>query len=391
MMTFLKNLADELTTAPGIYSIIVSAAGIGFVFGGMLPLISLWLESLGLGFNAIGLVSGISALGIVVSAYFAPFFARRFGIVKTVVIGLGSTAIMTVAFRLVDGFSLWLLTRFLSGLGLGLHWVLSEAWLAKIVSDKGRTRAMALYATALSLGFALGPMVILGFGFLTPLPFYVSSLLVLLAAVPMIGLRNYEPKMSVKKMGSPLMLIRFTPTIATACMVAGAVDLALISLLPAMVARMPDAVPSLAIFLVPAMGLGNVVLQYPIATLADKYGLRLVSVIIASTGIIFCSLIPFFLWSFAGALALTFFGAGLVYGLYTIALAMVSKRFSTGEIVAANAGFVILFEFANLVGPTLAGAMIDYNMRFGLPVFMMSVGIIYAVISYIRRGADNPG
>ena len=185
------------------------------------------------------------------------------------------------------------------------------------------------------------------------------------------------------------MLIRFTPTIAAACMVAGAVDLALISLLPAMVARMPDAIPSLAILLVPAMGLGNVALQYPIATLADKYGLRLVSVIIASVGIMLCSLVPFFLWSFAGALALTFVGAGFIYGLYTIALAMVSKRFSKGEIVAANAGFVILFEFANLVGPTIAGAMVDYNLRYGLPVFMMSIGIIYAVISFLRRGADK--
>ena len=388
-MEYFRKLSAELADAPGLYSLILSATGIGFVFGGMLPLISLWLESLGVGFNAIGMVSGMSALGIVVSAYFAPFFARRFGIVKTVIIGLLLTAITMVVFRYVDGFFMWLLTRFLCGLGLGLHWVLSEAWLAKIVSEKGRTRAMALYATALSLGFAAGPMVVLVFGFTTPVPFYVSALLVLLAAVPMILLRNLEPDMNIKKMGSPLMLIRYTPTIAAACMVAGAVDLALISLLPAMVARMPDAVPSLAILLVPAMGLGNVILQYPIATLADKYGLRLVSVIIASVGIILCSLAPFFLWSFAGALTLTFFGAGFIYGLYTIALAMVSKRFSKGEIVAANAGFVILFEFANLVGPTVAGAMVDYNLRYGLPVFMMSVGIIYAVISFLRRGADK--
>ena len=30
---------------------------------------------------------------------------------------------------------------------------------------------------------------------------------------------------------------------------------------------------------------------------------------------------------------------------------MLSKRFAGGEIIAANAGFVIIFEAANLMGP----------------------------------------
>jgi hypothetical protein len=33
---------------------------------------------------------------------------------------------------------------------------------------------------------------------------------------------------------------------------------------------------------------------------------------------------------------------------------MLSKRFAGGEIIAANAGFVIIFEAANLMGPGIA-------------------------------------
>ena len=124
-------------------------------------------------------------------------------------------------------------------------------------------------------------------------------------------------------------------------------------------------------------------LQCPIAMIADRYGLRKVSIIIATTGLLFCSLIPFFLDSIHIAVVVTFLGAGLVFGLYSIGLAMLSQRFRVADIVAANAGFVIIFETANLMGPSIAGVLLDINIRLGLPIFMISMGLFYLVISPI--------
>ena len=173
-----------------------------------------------------------------------------------------------------------------------------------------------------------------------------------------------------------------------ACIVAGGVDLALITLMPVIVARTPEASSMLTLSIVPAMAIGNVVLQYPIALLADRYGLRKVGMIIATIGLALCSLIPFFLHSALLAMVLAFLGAGLVYGLYSIGLAMLSKRFSGGEIIAANAGFVIIFELSNLVGPAFAGILLDIDMQLGLPIFLVSVGIFYLLVSWLRRNAN---
>ena len=173
-----------------------------------------------------------------------------------------------------------------------------------------------------------------------------------------------------------------------ACVVAGGVDLALITLLPVVVARTPEAASMLTLSIVPAMAIGNVVLQYPIAILADRFGLRKIGMIIATIGLLLCSMIPFFLTSALLALLLAFLGAGLVYGLYSIGLAMLSKRFNGGEIIAANAGFVIIFELSNLAGPAFAGILLDINMRLGLPVFLVSVGVFYLLVSWLRRNAN---
>ena len=382
------NAADAMTIAPGMVMISFSAIALGAAFGGYLPLIALWMETLEVSFQQIGIVSGASALGIICSAYFAPHLAQKYGYVVTINIGLIIAAIMTVLFRYTEYYAAWLAIRFIGGLGLGLHWVLTEAWLANIVSDHGRTRVMAIYATAISVGFAAGPGIIWLFGFVTPTPFYLIAAFLLIAALPIYTLRGHEPNAEFSSGGSPLLLIRRAPTVASACIVAGGVDLALISLVPAMVARSPGAEPVLALSLVPAMALGTMLLQYPIAIMADRYGLRKVSIIIATTGLSFCSLIPFFLDSIIIAIGVAFLGAGLVYGLYSIGLAMLSKRFTGGEIVAANAGFVIIFEAANLMGPGIAGVLLDMNIRLGLPIFMISIGVFYLVISWVRRHAN---
>ncbi len=296
---------------------------------------------------------------------------------------------MTVAFRFTDNYGLWLALRFVSGLGLGLHWVLTEAWLANIVTEKYRTRVMAIYATAISIGFAIGPMVIWLFGALSIIPFIIMGALLILAALPILRLKGHEPKDSQTRSASPLILIKKAPTVASACIVVGSVDLALISLLPAMITRTPEAAPILALIIVPAMAIGATILQYPIAIIADKHGLRKVGVITVCAGLIFASLIPFFLGSVLLTLLFGFFAAGLVYALYSIGLAMLSRRFSGAEIVAANAGFVILFELSNLMGPWLAGFLLDINMRYGLPIFTCAIGIFYVSISWIRRRTNS--
>ena len=381
----IRRQISEATTAPGMVMISLSAIPLGAAIGGYLPLISLWMETFDISFQRIGIVCGAAALGVVSSAYFAPKLAAKYGYIVTINVGLIVAAIMTIAFRFTDNFGLWLVFRFVSGLGLGLHWVLTEAWLANIVAEKYRTRVMAIYATAISIGFAIGPVVIWLFGALSIIPFIIMGGLLILAAIPILKLKGFEPKDTQTHSASPLILIKRAPTVASACVVVGSVDLALISLLPAMITRTPEAAPILALIIVPAMALGATVLQYPIAILADKYGLRKVGVITVCAGLIFASLIPFFLGSILVTLIFGFLAAGLVYALYSIGLAMLSRRFSGAEIVAANAGFVILFELSNLMGPWVAGFLLDINMRLGLPIFTISIGIFYVTISWIRR------
>ena len=381
-----KNSLANLSKIPGLKSIIMSSFALGVAFGGYIPLQSLWMESLDRPFNQIGLTNGIVGLGIVISAYFVPQLVRRVGITRAILIGLFLAAISASVFRLTENLHLWLIIKFIKGLGLGLHWVLSEAWLIKISPPKIRPKAIAIYAVSMSLGFAGGPAIIWLFGHTSMLPFFCVSLVLIVTAVPFFFIKKFEPAIELDSKSSPVKLIFKFPTVVAACVVAGGIDLAMLSLLPAIIMRLPTADVDIASTIVTAMAIGTIAFQYPIAKLVDYFKPEKISAFVVTFGVAFAALLPFFLHSFYLANGMAFLGAGLIYGLYTLGLTMLSNRVSSRDLVTANAGFVIIFEMSNLFGPTVAGILVDISFKFGFSSFVFLLGLVYVGIYWIRHG-----
>ena len=381
-----KNSLANLSKIPGLKSIIMSSFALGVAFGGYIPLQSLWMESLDRPFNQIGLTNGIVGLGIVISAYFVPQLVRRVGITRAILIGLFLATISASVFRLTENLHLWLIIKFIKGLGLGLHWVLSEAWLIKISPPKIRPKAIAIYAVSMSLGFAGGPAIIWLFGHTSMLPFFCVSLVLIVTAVPFFFIKKFEPAIELDSKSSPVKLILKFPTVVAACVVAGGIDLAMLSLLPAIIMRLPTADVDIASTIVTAMAIGTIAFQYPIAKLVDYFKPEKISALVVTFGVAFAALLPFFLHSFYLANGMAFLGAGLIYGLYTLGLTMLSNRVSSRDLVTANAGFVIIFEMSNLFGPTVAGILVDVSFKFGFSSFVFLLGLVYVGIYWIRHG-----
>ena len=367
-----------------IFPILISSFGAGLAFGGFLPLISLWLESKGTSFSGIGIIGGSSAVGVIFIALFAEQIVQKTGYLKGAVFGLILSAFAGVMFRFADNESSWILLRIIAGVGFGLNWIITEAWLGQIVSSKNRTKAVSLYVLSMALGFSTGPIIIWSTGFLSILPFFLIGAIEVISVLPLLLMKKQSFGRIDKRMRSPLFLISKAPTIATACILVGFVDIALISLFPVLVSRTDDAIINLVFILPITMGIGNFVLQYPIASLADKIGKRKTANFITIIGTICCACVPFNLNSLVLATSLTFVGCGLLYCMYTISLSMLSERYKGGQLIAANASFVILFEIANLIGPPVAGKMIDYSLMYGLSFFLILSGGSYLVVAKIR-------
>jgi MFS family permease len=142
--------------------------------------------------------------------------------------------------------------------------------------------------------------------------------------------------------------------------------------------------PTVAVFLVSAMTLGNVVFQIPLGLLADRTDRRAVLLGCAICGALGMPLA----WALTGSpwalIVVLFIWGGVTAGIYTVGLAHLASRFAGGELASANAAFVFCYGLGMLVGPTLLGDAVARAPMFGFPLVLGVAFALYALIVAYR-------
>lgn len=361
-----------------------SSMSIGLAIGGFVPLIAVTLEARQVDTVLIGINSAMTSLGVLLVAPFATTIVRRLGASPAMVVGLLLTALSTLAMAFLESLWIWMLLRFLIGAGVAIHWVVSETWMNAIVSERRRGLAMSVYITSIASGFALGPVILTLVGSDGALPFLVIAAVTGLTALPMALIHKLTPPLSLETRGSVIRLAREAPTIFAAVLAVGLVDAAFFTFLPIYGLRV--GMPSdTAITLLTVVFAGNVALQIPIGWIADRVNRRAMLLVLGAICIVCPGLAAVLLSADPlAAYPVLFVWGGCSFGLYTVGVTMLGERYRGGELVAANAAFVMTFELANLVGPPISGWAMEVWVPMGLMVYMALVAALFVVISIVR-------
>jgi MFS family permease len=129
-----------------------------------------------------------------------------------------------------------------------------------------------------------------------------------------------------------------------------------------------DALAALALAIFTA---GNIVLQLPLGYLLDKVNRRGMMIVAAILMTVLPLFIPLLIDQLVALSVVLFLWGGVVWGSYTIALAMMGDRFKAGQITLVNATFVIVMEWGNLAGNPIAGVAIDLDDSYGLILYFV--------------------
>ena len=84
-------------------------------------------------------------------------------------------AIVLALFPAVPGIWLWFPLRFLLGAASEALFTLSETWVNQLSEERSRARSMATYVAALSVGFALGPLILSAVGSAGAPPYLIGA------------------------------------------------------------------------------------------------------------------------------------------------------------------------------------------------------------------------
>ena len=154
---------------------------------------ALLLDRAGQSSTVIGLNAAMPILGTIVTAPFIPLIIRRLGVQATMFGSLALIVVCYLLFPLLPSLSVWFVLRFLVGVGMGVHWIMSETWLNAAATSSRRGLYAGLYATLMSIGFAVGPAMLTVIDLETALPFVIIAGSVVLVGIPLYWARNSMP------------------------------------------------------------------------------------------------------------------------------------------------------------------------------------------------------
>jgi len=306
----------------------------------------------------IGLNTGAGAAAILLMSMATPALGRRLGTFWALLLSILVMALGVGLLPVCAGKIGWFLLRILIGAGIAVHWVISEIWVNSAAEETDRGKVVGAYVAAVGLAYLVAGPTLLAMGTQGNLPFFVVTVMIATAALPILAARRLVPALPVSRSTGMLGAIARQPTVMGASLVSGVAIAGVLSFLLLYVHH-TGMTEQTSIMVLAAVATGNVLLQVPVGALADRVGAERLLMSVAAVALIGLGGMPFLgpiglvRWPFL------FLWGGALGGFYTLSLTLVGRRFGPAELPAANAAFVIVYEIGGLLGPVTSGFSID--------------------------------
>jgi MFS family permease len=368
------------------FAVVAAASMFGITYGLSSPLIALELQRRGHGEFVIGLNAAMHALGVLTVAWMLPRAASRWGMRGILMGALLLVGVVLVLFPMAAWVWLWFPLRYVLGIGSEGVLVTTESWTGHLSSEASRAMNMAIYTAAVSVGLAIGPLLLGHVGSGDAVPFLIGAALSAVACMFIALDRTPAPRFEHRPLaGGMIGLLRHAPVALAATALNAALEASGLTFLPMYAMKLGWGEQG-ATALVATLLVGAIVLQLPIGWLGDRVDRRRLVLWLSAL-----SALGALAWPFAIGVpwlghALLFAWGGVFVGIYTLVVTIVGSRYSEGQLVQVYAGMSVAFGIGALLGPLLAGAAMS-ALRDGLPLFAALACAAFGVFAWRSKAS----
>lgn len=369
-------------------------------FGIIIPILPAYLQSIGQGGTAAGLMIAIFAGAQLIFSPIAGKWTDQYGRRKMIIYGLAGLTASMFIFYAVD--TIWWLyfSRVIGGIGAALLVPAIFAYVADITTMEQRAKGNSLISAAMSLGIVIGPGI---GGFLTDyglkMPFLISAIVSLVAVIfSIIVLKesqqeqaegiHYDDESMVKKLVRSVKMPYFIPLVITLVMSFGL--MAYESVLGLFVDNEFGATPQEIALMITATGIISTIVQlFVVDRLVVNLGEEKVLNIFLGV-----ATVGFLLSIFASSYML-FFGITLIIFLATSILRPVLNTLIS-KLAGHEQGFAMgmnnaYMSIGNILGPTLAGLLYDVNIIYPFVLgLILLVFTLMTTMIWVKRSPKQP-
>lgn len=376
-------LATVRCAIPLLLSTTFLLMGVGLLH----TLVALRGEALGFSVAMIGTLSAAYYAGFLLGSYTVPRLVHRIGQIRAFAFCSTLLVVSVLVQALGPVFGLWFAMRVLQGLLLVGLYVIIESWLNAAADPKHRSTLFSIYMM-LNLGAGALAQQLLrlpGEGFVL---FSVVAILFSLASLPVIDMRQQQPRLHAMPRVQLRRFLELVPTAMVSALVAGLILGALWGLLPVYAAAQGMDTAAVGTYVSVAV-LGGMALQWPLGHLGDRIDRRLALAGISAAAAV-VALLQLLLPG-AAALALIFAFGGMAFSLYPIAVAHLVDYLERDELMSASSTVLLVNGVGSALGPLIAGNLMNQGRPELLFVWFVVLGALlagYALYRYTRRRRD---
>ena len=361
-------------------------AVVNLVYGITFPLLALVLDAQGVSKTLIGLNTIAQAAAVIVIAPWTPTLLQRFApsrVMQTVTVIL---AVLFILAGLYPNVWFWFPLRFVIGAMTALLWISSEALINELAEERWRGRIIGFYSSVGAAGFAMGPLLLILTGSEGMAPFYATTTMILLAAIPLFVVSHQKMDHADEHTEGMWKIFRLAPTIMVANIVYAASAESMLTFFP-LFGMSLGLTENVTLWLLTVVGLGGMILVLPISWLADhvdRMGLLSLCVLLTSVGLL---LMPWLIRIPFVADFYAFLFGGVEGMIYALGVILVGQRFRGATLAAATTLFTACWGAGTMLGPLLVGIGMDWFGAESMPYLVLAFFVAFLpmpVVSYLR-------
>lgn len=286
---------------------------------------------------------------------------------------------------------LWSVLRFVSGFCFAILYVVIESWLNETASNDNRGSVFSIYVLINMTMLAAGQQMMLLDDPAVMTLFALSSVLVSLAAVPVVLSTAPTPRQlrGDTRLDIPY-LYRTSPAGMLGSLATGLANGSFWALAPVFTISYSSDISLTAWFMTAAV-IGGAASQWPLGAWSDRVDRRFVMAISASLAIAVSVAIWFFADRFThgGLILLGGLWGAAAFPLYSISIAHSNDHAAEDQYVVVSSGLLLMYGIGAVVGPVLSSFAMHWLGSAGLFAFTGAVHLVlcgYLLQRRLRRG-----
>ena len=393
MLTSIRKYVDFNSINSSVKYLSISAFLTGVALGYFFTVIVITQKLNGYTESTIGIVAASFSLGLVSAGFFVSKILSKLGLYRMLLLSVSIQTVSLLAMFIFFNPINLAICHLIMGIMGGMNWMTMDTWVNIVSNDKNRGKAIGLYNSSISIGFAIGPLIVAFFGSQGLIPIILCLLLMIIRIPALLIIKNHINNVKIPEQVNKInfSLVKVAPFIFIAIFIGGINDSSFGALFPAYMINELFTDRSIGFyFFVGAFG--GVLSQPFVGALADKINKRkfLFSLLI-------CHIIwPLLLYNFI-SIPLIITLSVIVWGfasisIYTVALAYLGERVSIKEISIATSVFIIVYEGGEFFGPLIVGLSMNKYGNSGFIysiLFITVISIIFGIIRTIFKNNEN--